>query len=77
MKGLGVAKIVKRIMFEGVWGKLKQKSVPRDNHSQKISSGIADYGKSLISVFQEVFASLENVFILAGTLGTRLSFYKI
>ena len=34
------------------------------------------YGKSLISVFQESFASINKIFILAGTLGTKLSFYK-
>ena len=31
--------------------------------------------KSLISVFQEFFASINKMFILVGGLGTRLSFY--
>ena len=35
------------------------------------------YGKSLISVFEEYFASFNKIFILAGRLGTRLSFYGI
>ena len=30
-------------------------------------------GKSLVSVFQEIFASINKIFILAGKLGTRLS----
>ena len=32
------------------------------------------YGKSLISVFQKFFASINKTFILAGGLDTRLSF---
>ena len=35
------------------------------------------YGKILISVFQEFFASIDKIFILAGGLGTRLSFYEV
>ena len=38
---------------------------------------IAHYRKSLISVFQEFFASINKVFILAGRLGTRLLFYEV
>ena len=38
---------------------------------------IAHYGKNLISVFQELFASIDKIFILAGRLGTRLSFYEV
>ena len=35
------------------------------------------YGKSLISVFLEFFASINKIFILAGRLGTRLSFCEV
>ena len=38
---------------------------------------LAQYGKSLISIFQEFFASINKIFILAGRLGTRLSFYEV
>ena len=38
---------------------------------------IAHYGKSLVSVFQEFFASINKIFILAGGLRTRLSFYGV
>ena len=38
---------------------------------------ITDYVKSLISVLQVFFASIDNIFILTGRLGTRLSFYEI
>ena len=38
---------------------------------------IADNGKSLISVFQEFTATINKTFILAGRLGTRLSFYEV
>ena len=40
-------------------------------------SPIAHYGKSLISVFQHFFGSIDKMFILAGRLGTRLSFYEL
>ena len=33
--------------------------------------------KSLVSVFQQVFASINKIFILAGGVGTRLLFYSI
>ena len=35
------------------------------------------YGKSLISIFQEFFASIDKMFNLGGRLGTRLSFYEV
>ena len=38
---------------------------------------IAHYGKSLISVFQRFFATINKIFILAGRLSTRLSFYEV
>ena len=34
-------------------------------------------GNGLISVFQEFFASIKKMLILAGRLGTRLSFYGV
>ena len=33
--------------------------------------------KSLISVFEELFTSIDKIFILAGRLGTKLSFYEV
>ena len=39
--------------------------------------GMAHGGKGLISVFQGFSASIGGVFILAGGLGSRLSFYEI
>ena len=38
---------------------------------------IAQHGKSLLSVFQEFYASINNIFILPWRLGTRLSFYEM
>ena len=35
------------------------------------------YGKSLISVFQEFFASIDKMFILDGGLGTGLLLYGV
>ena len=72
VKGFRVTKIVKEIKSEGVWGKLKAKnSFYRQPFTKylrltQIPCEIALYGKSLISVFQEVFASINKVFILAG-----------
>ena len=37
----------------------------------------AHNGKSLISALQEFFASINKISILAGRLGTRLSFYEV
>ena len=36
----------------------------------------AHYGKTLISVFQDIFASMNKIFILEGRLGTRKSFFE-
>ena len=36
-----------------------------------------ELGKSLISVFQELFASIDKIFILARRLGTTLSLYEV
>ena len=38
---------------------------------------VAHYGKCLVSVFQEFFASVKKVFDLAGWLGTSASFYGL
>ena len=35
------------------------------------------YRKSLITVFLEIFASINKMLILAGRLGTKLSFYGV
>ena len=34
-------------------------------------------GKNLICIFQELFASINKVFNLAGGLDTRISFYEV
>ena len=39
--------------------------------------GEAHCGKGLISVFQEFLVSINKIFILAGGLGTRLSFCRV
>ena len=35
------------------------------------------YEKSSISIFQEFFASINEIFILAVRLGIKLSFYEV
>ena len=50
-----------------IYGKKKKKEKSERVH----------YGKSLIFVFQDFFASIDKIFILAWGLGTRLSFYEV
>ena len=38
---------------------------------------MAHYGKSLISIFQWFFASINEILILSGGVGIRLSFYEV
>ena len=41
------------------------------------SNEIVHYGKSLISIFQELFARIDKIVILAGGLRTKVSFYGV
>ena len=69
---------MKKLSLEGAGTIEKQKNVSRDNHSQNIwdwlwcSSETVHYWKSLISVFEEIFASIKKISVLVGRLGTRL-----
>ena len=86
MKGLRVNKIVKEIKFEGVWGELESRgSLQAQSVSRYLglalvfSCGAARSGGGaggLISV-QGFFASVNEMFILAGGLRARLSFYGV
>ena len=82
MKGLRVIKIVKEIKFEGVLVELEATKCfqrqPFTKYLRQLSfpCEIAHYGRNLISVFQEFFAGIDKSYILAGRLGTRLSFYE-
>ena len=81
MKDFIVTKIVDKIKFEGVWGELKsKKGFQRQAFTKYLrflfSCEIAHYGKGLISVSEEVFASIDKTFILAGRLGTGLFFLE-
>ena len=82
MKCIRVTKIVKEIKFEGVWGELEAKRcLQRQSFTKYLrlwfSCEIMHYGKSLISVFEEFFANIKKILILAGRLGIRLSFYLV
>ena len=56
----------------------KQKIVSRDNHGQNIRDNFDFHvkyhttGKVAISFFQDFLASIDNIFILVGRLGTKL-----
>ena len=52
-------------VWRGIWGWLW------------FSCGVAHSGKCLISVFQGFSASIDGAFILAGGLGTGLSFFEV
>ena len=81
MKILKVTKIVKELKFKGVWGRIRIKKKFPETKSHKILENSSRFHVeehatgSLISVFQEFSASINKKFILAGRLGTRLSFY--
>ena len=76
MKGLIDSKNVKEINFVGVWGELESKEIFQYLRLQ-FSCQIVHNVKSLISVFQEFSTSINKTFILAGRVGTRLSFYEV
>ena len=83
MNGLRVSKILKEIKFYGVWDELEAKKYFQRQPFIKylrltlVSMRNRALGKSLISVLQRFFASIDKIFILAGRLGTRLSFYEV
>ena len=60
-----------------------RKNVSRENRSQNLldwlrcSCEIVHYGKILISVFEEVFASIKKILILPERSGTRLLLYEV
>ena len=83
MKGLIVTKIVTEIKFEEVRGELESKKLFQRQSFTKylkptqFSCEIVHYEKSLISLFEEFFASINKIFILAGQVGTRTSFLEV
>ena len=68
----------KKLILKGPGVSQKQETASSNNHAQNISDKllfsceIAHYGKSLISVFQEILASIDKSFMLGGRLGTLL-----
>ena len=38
---------------------------------------MAHYGKRLIAIFEDFFTSIKKIFIIAGRMGTKLSFYEV
>ena len=76
-------KVVNEIKFERVWSELEEENC----FQRQLLAGylrlmgrvskVAHGGKSLISVFQEIFGSINKVFVLAGRSAARLSFYGV
>ena len=50
-------------------------SITRDLRQLYLSCEIAHKGKSLIAIFQNIFASINKNLILEGRMRTRLTFY--
>ena len=82
VKGLSVTNIFKKTTFEVIWEELKGKTgFQRQSFTKYLRLTLSFLwkiaGKSLISISQEFFSSINKIFISAGTLGTRLSFYEV
>ena len=83
MKDLRVSNIFKEIKLEEVSSKLKsEKSFQRQSFTKYLRLTLVfmwnrEQWKSLISIFEEFFTSFNKIFILAGRLHTRLSFYEV
>ena len=82
VKGLRVIKIIKEIKFEGVWGKFEAKNCfQRQPFTKYLRLIVLSMWNSALwekfnFCFQE-FASIDKIFILAGGMGIRLSFYDV
>ena len=80
-KVLDSPEVLSKSDLNGLGTSYKQQNVSRDNYSQSIweklqfPSGIAHYWKISFSIFQEIFASSENIFFSGGGLTTRQQFY--
>ena len=58
--------MIKDIKFEGVWGKVEAKECFQ---RQSFLSEIAHYGKSIISDAQQIFVSINNIFLFGRKTG--------
>ena len=83
MKGLRINKTVIELKSKGAWGELEAKHcIQRQLFTNCLRLILvfmrnSALRKSLISVFQEFFASINKIFILVERLGTRLLFYEV
>ena len=83
MNGLRVTKIFKRNKVGRVLGESEAKRFferqPFTGYLRPalVFMKIVHYGESLVSAFEEFFASFNKIFNLAGGLSTRLSFFKV
>ena len=70
-------------MFEVARGELEAKNClkkqPRIKIWEKlyIPCEIAYYGKGSISIFKKCLASIDKIFVLGGSLGSRLYFHEV
>ena len=75
MKSLRGTKIVKEIKFEEVWGELEtKKNIQRQSFTKYLRLTLVSISNSAL---RTKFASINKIFILAGRLYTRLSFYEV
>ena len=68
-------KLSKKLSLKRSGARYNKKRIFESNSSFYVK--IAYYEKSLISIFQELFVSINKMFILAVGLGTGQSFYGV
>ena len=81
--GLKLTNILKQIKFEGVRVQFKAKNSFQRQLSTKyliqtlVLREIMHHGKGSISIFQEIFTSINRIVISGEELSTRQQFYKV
>ena len=82
MKVLRVKIIVQKFKLEGIWGELEsKKGFQRQSVTKYLRLTLVSKwrttGKVLLLFFGIFFGSINKIFILAGEMSTRLSFYEV
>ena len=82
-KALDAPKLSKKLSLKGCGTNKDQERFSREKQLQNILDWLyfswkqAHYGKSLIAIFQDFFASTIKIFLLSGGLNTTLSFSEV
>ena len=83
-KAIDLPKLSKKNKFDEGLGQVTTRKEFSETFSNKISETNSSFhvkertmGKSLIPIFQNIFTNTNKIFILAGGLGTLLSFCEV